>query len=65
MVNPDGVISGNYRTSMSGNDLNRQYHAPNSRLHPTVAAIKKICSILTYGSEGATPEDIGGEKIGQ
>ncbi len=23
MINPDGVIVGNYRTSMSGNDLNR------------------------------------------
>lgn len=28
MSNPDGVIVGNYRTSISGNDLNRQYHAP-------------------------------------
>lgn len=23
MINPDGVLIGNYRTSMSGNDLNR------------------------------------------
>ena len=23
MTNPDGVIAGNYRTSLSGNDLNR------------------------------------------
>jgi len=23
MLNPDGVISGNYRASLSGNDLNR------------------------------------------
>ena len=23
MMNPDGVIIGNYRTSLSGNDLNR------------------------------------------
>jgi cytosolic carboxypeptidase protein 2/3 len=23
MINPDGVIVGNYRTSLSGNDLNR------------------------------------------
>lgn len=28
MINPDGVIVGNYRTSMSGNDLNRQYLKP-------------------------------------
>ena len=25
MINPDGVIAGNYRGSLSGNDLNRQY----------------------------------------
>jgi murein tripeptide amidase MpaA len=25
MINPDGVIIGNYRSSLSGNDLNRQY----------------------------------------
>ena len=24
-TNPDGVIAGNYRTSFSGNDLNRRY----------------------------------------
>jgi len=23
MINPDGVIAGNYRSSLSGNDLNR------------------------------------------
>lgn len=42
MSNPDGVIVGNYRTSISGNDLNRQYHAPDSRLHPTVKSIKDL-----------------------
>ena len=30
MINPDGVLIGNYRTSMSGNDLNRQYLRPHS-----------------------------------
>jgi len=42
MSNPDGVVCGNYRTSVSGNDLNRQYHAPDKRLHPTVMAIKSL-----------------------
>jgi len=64
IVNPDGVIIGNYRTGMCGNDLNRQYHAPNARLHPTVCAIKKMCSLLTFGVEnGSKAEDIGGEKV--
>jgi len=28
MLNPDGVIVGNYRCSLSGHDLNRQYPSP-------------------------------------
>ena len=28
ITNPDGVIAGNYRVSMSGNDLNRRYQSP-------------------------------------
>ena len=42
MCNPDGVLIGNYRTSMSGNDLNRQYLAPHPQLHPPVLAIKHL-----------------------
>jgi len=29
MVNPDGVVFGNYRTSLSGKDLNRKFKAKN------------------------------------
>ena len=49
MINPDGVIIGNYRTSMSGNDLNRRYIKPDFRFHPEVCAIKKLASELLYG----------------
>ena len=42
VTNPDGVIVGNYRASLSGNDLNRQFIAPNTKLHPTVCAIKAL-----------------------
>ena len=41
-TNPDGVISGNYRVSMSGSDLNRKYMSPHAKLHPIVCAIKKL-----------------------
>ena len=27
MMNPDGVVFGNYRTSLSGKDLNRKFKA--------------------------------------
>jgi len=45
--NPDGVILGNYRTSMSGNDLNRTYLEPHKRLHPTTCAIKDMIEEIT------------------
>lgn len=48
MTNPDGVIIGNYRTNMAGNDLNRKYHDPDEKLHPTVCAIKKLVSSIVY-----------------
>ena len=41
-TNPDGVLVGNYRVSMSGNDLNRRYYAPHPKLHPVVCAVKKL-----------------------
>lgn len=52
MTNPDGVIAGNYRTSLSGNDLNRQFLQPNPKLHPTVDSIKKLCAnIMTHARQ--------------
>jgi len=42
MINPDGVIIGNYRTSLAGNDLNRKYYEPDPQLHPTVCAMKAL-----------------------
>ena len=38
MLNPDGVIIGNYRCSLAGVDLNRQWAAPNPKLHPEIYA---------------------------
>jgi len=31
MLNPDGVIVGNYRCSLSGLDLNRQWQGPSMK----------------------------------
>jgi hypothetical protein len=61
MVNPDGVIIGNYRTNMAGNDLNRKYHAPDDKLHPTVCAIKKLVSTTTY-TDGYSEESVSEEN---
>jgi murein tripeptide amidase MpaA len=42
MLNPDGVIHGNYRCSLIGADLNRRWKFPNKCLHPTIASTKKL-----------------------
>ena len=42
MMNPDGVINGNYRSSLAGEDLNRRYATPSATLQPTVYAVKQL-----------------------
>jgi murein tripeptide amidase MpaA len=34
MLNPDGVVAGNYRTSLFGKDLNRLFKAKDTTLLP-------------------------------
>ncbi|CAD8109409.1 unnamed protein product [Paramecium sonneborni] len=40
MMNPDGVILGNYRTCLSGKDLNRKFQQNDTILFPSVQAMK-------------------------
>ncbi|CAE7609655.1 AGBL3 [Symbiodinium natans] len=42
MLNPDGVISGNYRCGLCGMDLNRQWRSPHELLHSPVFKLKKL-----------------------
>lgn len=42
MLNPDGVIHGNYRCSLAGVDLNRRWKNPNKLLHPEIYYTKKM-----------------------
>lgn len=42
MLNPDGVINGNYRCALSGQDLNRRWKAPSKVIHPVNFAVKRI-----------------------
>ncbi len=46
MLNPDGVVVGNYRTSLAGVDLNRVYKTTALPLFPTVASIKALVDQL-------------------
>jgi len=46
MLNPDGVIVGNYRTSLIGTDLNRRWKTPNKMLHPTIFHTKHMIKMF-------------------
>lgn len=42
MLNPDGVIKGNYRCNILGVDLNRRWLNPSKLLHPTIYYAKLL-----------------------
>eukprot|EP00743_Colponemidia_sp_Colp-15_P006834 GILK01007371.1.p1 GENE.GILK01007371.1~~GILK01007371.1.p1 ORF type:complete len:1021 (+),score=191.44 GILK01007371.1:143-3064(+) len=42
MINPDGVVHGNYRCNLAGVDLNRRWKKPSADLHPTVFHTKAL-----------------------
>jgi hypothetical protein len=46
MVNPDGVVLGNYRTGMAGRDLNREFIEADQVLYPAVRAVKTLVAEL-------------------
>ncbi|PAV77532.1 hypothetical protein WR25_02557 [Diploscapter pachys] len=46
MLNPDGVINGSHRCSLSGNDLNRAWDRPNEQRHPEIYHSKAIVQYM-------------------
>ena len=42
MLNPDGVVCGNYRRDAGGVDLNRVWHEPRRTEEPTIYHCKKL-----------------------
>ena len=46
MMNPDGVLVGNSRTSFAGCDLNRRWSKPNEIIHPEVFHTKQMITKL-------------------
>lgn len=42
MLNPDGVVLGNYRCSLMGFDLNRYWLEPSPWAHPSIVATKQL-----------------------
>ncbi|RUS75866.1 hypothetical protein EGW08_016387 [Elysia chlorotica] len=46
MLNPDGVLNGNHRSSLVGEDLNRRWGKPCRILHPTIYHTKGLLLYL-------------------
>ena len=46
MMNPDGVLVGNSRTSFAGCDLNRRWGKPNEIIHPEIFQTKQMITKL-------------------
>lgn len=62
MINPDGVINGNYRCSLCGSDLNRRYKTPSKVLHPVVYSIKRLVKAFSKERELALFVDLHGHS---
>jgi hypothetical protein len=62
MINPDGVINGNYRCSLCGSDLNRRWKTPSKVLHPVVFAIKRMVKAFSKEREIALYCDFHGHS---
>ena len=51
MLNPDGVIFGNNRCSLTGNDMNRCWGTPDKNLEPVIYRLKReLSKIYTQGN---------------
>ena len=62
MLNPDGVINGNYRSSLAGCDLNRVWDRPDSKKHPTIYYTKELVMRLSKTRTVAMMIDIHGHS---
>lgn len=47
MINPDGVVLGNSRSSLAGVDLNRRWSNPSANLHPEIYFLKNSMKITS------------------
>ena len=62
MLNPDGVIYGNYRASLLGVDLNRRWAHPSRVAHPTIYYTKKLIKIMSESHKVAYYVDLHGHS---
>jgi len=62
MLNPDGVIVGNYRCSLAGQDLNRLWDDPSRKMHPTIFFTKSMMRHLMNDRDVILYIDIHGHS---
>ena len=62
MLNPDGVIHGNYRCSLFGADLNRKYLSNAHTCYPTVVALRNLILTTQRGRGVAMFLDLHGHS---
>lgn len=62
MLNPDGVVHGNYRCSLSGSDLNRRWKNPSEIIHPEIFHTRRMISEFNKKHEIAMVIDIHGHS---
>jgi len=51
MLNPDGVVYGNYRCCLLGYDLNRRWKVPDRSFHPTIYYTKRTIRYMKQERE--------------
>lgn len=62
MLNPDGVIHGNYRCSLAGCDLNRKWRGSMKNSNPVVASTRNLIAKLQEKFEVALYTDFHGHS---
>ncbi|CAD7695964.1 unnamed protein product [Ostreobium quekettii] len=62
MLNPDGVVNGNYRCNLAGVDLNRVWDRPDPHRHPTIYHAKKLVETLAATGRLALFLDLHGHS---
>ena len=63
MLNPDGVIYGNYRCSLLGVDLNRRWDSPSRYMHPTIYHAKRFLQSFSESHQIALYCDMHGHSM--
>lgn len=63
MLNPDGVIYGNYRCSLLGVDLNRRWDSPSRYMHPTIYHAKRFLQSFSESHQVALYCDMHGHSM--